>query len=70
MRLDKSVLNYSFTMLCLTLAIDGFPLESLGWTTFEDTQRSCPPCGPLEVKVTIMRKYEVEIWERKSSRTL
>jgi hypothetical protein len=40
MRLDNGVLNYSSTVLCLTLVRDLFHLESLGGgQTFEDTQR-------------------------------
>ena len=32
MRLDNSMLNYSFSKLCLTLTRGLSPLESLGWT--------------------------------------
>ena len=32
MSLDDSILNYSFSVLCLTLARDLFPLEYLDWT--------------------------------------
>lgn len=32
MRLDNSILNYSFAVLCLTFSRDLFSLEALGWT--------------------------------------
>lgn len=40
MKLDNSILNYSFAMLCLTLARDLFPLEALSWTNTEDNMQS------------------------------
>lgn len=41
MRLHDSILNYNFSVLCLTLFRDLFPLEYLNWTNILSFKRRC-----------------------------